>query len=179
VIANGRSFLSHLCRSAALSRKRAGPRHRRRSLGRSVVPSDPGCATARARRSRRLSSRRCSNRRRRTTMASSGRLFALASPRLPRTISTSPPSSFARSRQALCAADQLAPFYADLRARAGGSLRRLPPALLDEHVAVVGAGRKPFRLRFHNVESGGRDPVNVNWNCLPVPDAGRRLALLE
>ena len=42
--------------------------------------------------------------------------------------------------KALCAADQLAAFYADLRDPARrGSLRRLPPALLDQHGAVVGA----------------------------------------
>ena len=43
--------------------------------------------------------------------------------------------------KALCAADELGAFYLDLqRAGSRGPVRHLPPALLDEHGALLGAG---------------------------------------
>ena len=52
--------------------------------------------------------------------------------------------------KALCAADQLGAFYLDLRRRARGAVRDLPPALLHQHEPQGAA--QPFRVLCHNGE---------------------------
>ena len=65
--------------------------------------------------------------------------------------------------KALCAADQLAAFYADLRdPGARGPVRHLPPALLDEHRARPGSAPSRSGSSATTARST-RSQGNVNW----------------